>query len=259
MLSHLLLASLAAGAAATTILRTGCGDVDPVWTPVDDKNVYTSVSYDGSTLCAIDTSANFVCTTPATTPLSWFTAYKNVQSGFVGGKLAGVVSDGKHYATYAFGPDATYAQTDLLGPAVTTWGDKAIIGSTATTDTGFDTMYDTADTNGYLDGDMAVLAVSGRTLYGIDASSVLFKGSLPVDDSMTASWVPVAGAPTLSEVSVGGGRVCGVTKTDKTVVCSTDDVNWTTLPDAKWAHVTVFGSTVFATDSSNQLSSYTFK
>ncbi|KDO21942.1 hypothetical protein SPRG_13124 [Saprolegnia parasitica CBS 223.65] len=253
MPSHLLLATLAAGAAATTILRTGCGDVDPVWTPVDDKNIYTSLSYDGSTLCAIDTSANFVCTTPATTPVTWFNAYENVQSGYVGGELSAVVSDAECYISRAHGP---YDSALLDGPAVAVWGDKETFCFTSTRSTGCSTNGNNAV---QLDGKMVDLALSGRTLYGIDASGVLSKGSLPTGDVSTASWVPVAGAPTLSEVSVGGGRVCGVTKTDKTVVCSTDDVNWTTLPDAKWAHVAVFGSTVFATDSSNKLSSYTFQ
>ncbi|KDO19062.1 hypothetical protein SPRG_15727 [Saprolegnia parasitica CBS 223.65] len=256
MLSHLLLATLSAGAAATTILRTGCGDVGPAWTVVNDDNIYTSVSYDGSTLCAIDTSANFVCTTPATTPLTWFMAYRNVQSGFVGGKLAGVVSNGEHYATDAFGPDATYTISLLPEPAAATWGDKGVIGYTTATSSMF---YSIDGSNGFLDGNMVDLAVSGKTLYGINASGVLSKGSLPTGEVSTASWVHVAGAPTLSEVSVGGGRVCGVTTADKTIVCSTDDVNWTTLPNANWARVTVFGSTVFATDSSNKLSSYTFQ
>ncbi|EQC26033.1 hypothetical protein SDRG_16099 [Saprolegnia diclina VS20] len=67
----------------------------------------------------------------------------------------------------------------------------------------------------------------------------------------TVSCVLVPGALTLSRISVGDGRVGGVSKADKTVVCTTNDVHWTTLPGDNWR----LGSTAFAPDSSNKLSS----
>ncbi|EQC39039.1 hypothetical protein SDRG_03991 [Saprolegnia diclina VS20] len=105
---------------------------------------------------------------------------------------------------------------------------------------------------------MVDIAVSGTTVYGIDATGTLSKGSLTSITQNTASWVAMANAPALSDVSAGGGRVCGVKKADKKIVCSTDGATWTQLPGANWVHVAAFGNKVYATDSNNALKSYTF-
>ncbi|EQC42826.1 hypothetical protein SDRG_00545 [Saprolegnia diclina VS20] len=218
MLPHLPLLALGALSASVVADKLACGVSPGGWTQVPGD--YLKVAYDGKTLCAIDLQYKLACASSTTSPIPWSAIpgeYADI------GLANGILYARKHdvQGTMVVTNSVTNVQwaTVNLNYGAEKQTSFAFDGSTLceATDAGRFVCTSTAPggipytwTN--VDGSIVRAAVRGSTLYGVDATGQLLKGTTASAlASGKGQWEAMSNN-SLSQVSYDGSQLCGVDK-----------------------------------------------
>ncbi|OQR96297.1 cytochrome P450 [Achlya hypogyna] len=210
-----MLSTLPLLALVSTVAASACFQPPVGWTMI--PGMYHKVTYDGTTLCALDLSYQLRCAKSTTAPIPWAQipgSYADI--GLARGVLYARKLDAAGTMVVTTSTKAVKWKTVNLNYAAEKQTSFSFDGATLCQSTSTKSLWCTNTTNSVppytwngMDGNVTQTAVGGAWLYGLDAKGTLYQGTTTLLANGCGNWNTVANQH-LTQLSYDGKQICGV-------------------------------------------------